>query len=206
MAKSLFNNYLSSLSVDHNQPEGAVRFEPIDNNDLFDDAHEDVSEVKPKNNTLPPKSSPKNESGTQKTEYQKAIITKNMIITGSVEVVTDMDIHGTVHGSVTSQGNLLVTGLVEGDIVTKGVTIVTPKLQANVSASDFIDVHENCEIIGNLSANNISINGSIKGDINALGHIILKENAVVAGDLQTGSLEIKKGAVINGKIAFLPAN
>ncbi|MDO4949574.1 MAG: polymer-forming cytoskeletal protein [Bacteroidales bacterium] len=139
-------------------------------------------------------------------KQQKAIITKDMVITGSVEVITDMEIHGVVHGNVTSQGNLLITGIVEGDIVTKGATIVASKMQANISANDYIDIHEDCEITGDLSANNISVNGSVKGNLNASGHIALKEKSMVLGDLQTGSLEIRKGAVINGKIAFTPTN
>ncbi|GEM_PF-3854338 len=197
--KQLFSNYLNSLSVKHESPE---RQSTTDNEDLFapdNDVHDSVvnNHNKFKNMKLGSTSSVQ-----QAENMQKAIITKDMIITGSVEVISDMNIYGVVHGNVISQGNLLVAGLVEGDIMTKGLTIETSKMQGNIAANDYIEICENCEIEGDITSKDIIINGTVRGNIKASGHVALKEKAIVTGDLHTGSLEIMKGAVMNGKVTF----
>ena len=89
----------------------------------------------------------------------------------------------TFKGEIESNGNLRVDGTVEGQINCKTKLVL---------GSD-------CNIIGNIVAQNAEIAGKVDGNIEATEIVTLKASAKINGDITTAQLIIEPGANFNGK-------
>ena len=55
------------------------------------------------------------------------------------------------------------------------------------------------EIDASIEVASAQIHGTVKGDISAREHVVLKSTAIVMGDIETPSLCIEEGAVFEGR-------
>jgi len=85
-------------------------------------------------------------------------------------------------GDIQSDGGVRVDGVVEGTINITGNLVVG----------------EGAKIIAEIKANNISISGAIKGNING-NRVEILETGRVWGDLTINSLLLNEGAYLRGK-------
>ncbi len=136
----------------------------------------------------------------QKTET--STISQDMVITGSLEATNNVKILGTILGNVTSKGEVWVSGKVEGDIFAARLNFDAPSTNGNINVTDTTRIAEQSTVNGNINSVNVYVSGTVNGDIIASGHTSLLSTAVVTGNIETGTLEIASGAVINGKIAI----
>ena len=92
----------------------------------------------------------------------------------------------------------------QGDIAITGGLHIDGKVTGNITVRDGnaarLTLSNNGAIHGNVMVNDADINGRVKGDVHARGHVTLYPNARIDGDLSYESLEIKRGAQINGKL------
>lgn len=93
-----------------------------------------------------------------------------------------------LQGDITITGGLHIDGKVTGNITVR---------EGNAAR---LTLTNNGVINGNVMVNDADINGQVKGDVHARGHVTLYPNAKIDGDLSYESLEIKRGAQINGKL------
>jgi len=91
-----------------------------------------------------------------------------------------------VEGDFASQGNVLIEGTVEGSLRTERNLRVGEK--ANISANVF--------------AANASVAGEVKGNITVTERLELESTAHISGDIQTKSLIVANGAVIDGRVSM----
>jgi cytoskeletal protein CcmA (bactofilin family) len=91
-----------------------------------------------------------------------------------------------ITGSVESQEDLAIDGWVSGSITVENNRVV---------------VGEGAEILGDLTAQNIKIDGSITGDVTATEQIDVRPTGAVEGDLRAPRIAIREGAMISGRIA-----
>lgn len=91
-------------------------------------------------------------------------------------------------------GNLTFTdGLrVDGD--------VTGNIGANESAASILVISESAHIVGEVVADHVIINGSVKGPVNARMMLELQPKARIEGDVQYAALEMHQGALITGQL------
>ncbi len=96
-----------------------------------------------------------------------------------------------VEGNFKGNGNIIVEGEVKGSLKTKG----------------FIKASKDSNVIANISAGSAEIAGQVVGNIKVKDNLEIKETAVIQGDIETTTLSIAYGAVINGNIKMkLPKN
>jgi cytoskeletal protein CcmA (bactofilin family) len=92
----------------------------------------------------------------------------------------------------------------QGDITITGGLHIDGKVMGNITVREGnaarLTLSNNGIINGNVSVNDADINGQIKGDVHARGHVTLYPNARIDGNLSYESLEIKRGAQLNGKL------
>jgi cytoskeletal protein CcmA (bactofilin family) len=88
-----------------------------------------------------------------------------------------------VHGNINSESDIVIDGIVDGSISTSG----------NVT------IGVNAQIQANIRATNVTIAGSLKGNIAASGEASLLETGHVEGDVTSAGLAIASGGVFVGK-------
>lgn len=88
---------------------------------------------------------------------------------------------------------------VEGDIRFTGGLHVEGKVTGNIVSEDGA-VHIHGEVIGEIRAPHIVINGLVKGNVYAAEHIELAAKAVVQGNVYYKSMEMMLGAQVNGSL------
>jgi cytoskeletal protein CcmA (bactofilin family) len=91
----------------------------------------------------------------------------------------------TVKGNVTSAGDLVIDGKVEG-----AIEIGDHNLTIGESAS----------VVADLVAKDVTIAGTVKGNVLGSGKVELKKNSEVAGDITAPRFVMEEGAVLIGKV------
>lgn len=87
----------------------------------------------------------------------------------------------------------------KGEIVCKGPSRIAGKVEGQLLGDGRLLIAQEADIVGEISAAEIEIDGRVKGVITATDRVILNETAVVDGDLNSPSVVIEEGAVFNGK-------
>ncbi len=95
----------------------------------------------------------------------------------------------------------------QGDITITGALHIDGKVIGNITVREGnaarMTLSEGAMIDGNVNVNDADINGTIKGDVHARGTVVLYPHSKIIGDVYYESLEIKKGARINGRLIAL---
>jgi cytoskeletal protein CcmA (bactofilin family) len=98
---------------------------------------------------------------------------------------------------------------VDGDVEFEGGLHLDGRVAGNVRAvgapGASLSVSENGSIEGSVEVANVTLNGSVKGDIYATERVILGPRARVQGNLSYGIIEMTLGAEIKGKLVPLPS-
>ena len=55
-------------------------------------------------------------------------------------------------------------------------------------------------MIGNLSAQEVTLDGKVKGDISASHKVYVRSNAVVVGNIKAAIIAIDEGAALQGQV------
>jgi cytoskeletal protein CcmA (bactofilin family) len=98
-----------------------------------------------------------------------------------------------VHGDVEFEGGLHLDGRVAGNVRAVG------------EQDSSLSVSEHGAIEGSVEADNVTLNGSVRGDIYATERLVLGPRARVFGNVRYGVIEMTLGAEIKGKLMPLPA-
>jgi cytoskeletal protein CcmA (bactofilin family) len=85
-------------------------------------------------------------------------------------------------GEIQSDGGIRVSGVFEGEIDTTGNLVIG----------------EGAKVIAEIKANNVSISGAVKGNVNA-NRVEILETGRVWGDMTINSLLLNEGAYLRGQ-------
>lgn len=129
---------------------------------------------------------------------EMGVVAKGTTIHGSIKTKGHLAIAGSVEGDVSCAGNLMLTGDVKGSVecynIVLGSNLKLPKLVVKENVS----IKENTEFTGDITCNNISIMGIVKGNITANGNIGISKTAVIEGNITAKVLAIEPGAKVKG--------
>jgi len=89
----------------------------------------------------------------------------------------------TIKGTLISQGNVRIDGVVEGDVEAKGSVIVG----------------EGAKVVANITGHNVSVAGTVKGNIAAAGRLEITSKGRVWGDTVAATLAVDEGGVLSGR-------
>ncbi len=90
-----------------------------------------------------------------------------------------------IRGEVKGNEDLVIEGLVEGTI----------------TLSDHrLTVGANARVTANVDARDVVVQGTLNGDIHALGRVELRTGCHVAGDIRAARLSIEDNAMYSGKV------
>lgn len=90
-----------------------------------------------------------------------------------------------IRGEVKGSEDLLVEGVVEG-------TIALSDSRLSIGA--------HARVQANISARDVMLQGTLKGNIDATGRVDLRAGSNMTGDIHAGRLSIEENAVFSGKV------
>src|ERR1700761_1183942 len=90
-----------------------------------------------------------------------------------------------IRGEVKGNEDLLVEGLVEG-------TIALSEHRLTIGA--------NARVTANVTARDVVVQGTLKGDIHAAGRVELRAGSHVNGDIRAARLSVEDNAIYSGKV------
>jgi len=93
-----------------------------------------------------------------------------------------------IRGELSGSEDIFVDGQVEGTIQLSGNSLT---------------IGPNGRIRANITAKNVTVNGSVDGNIEAGERTDLRKTAVVKGDVRTRRIAIEEGAFFTGKLEIL---
>lgn len=99
-----------------------------------------------------------------------------------------LDVNASMQGTLRFDDpvNLRISGKFEGTLDTKGKLMVGKK----------------ADITADITGENISIAGNVKGNIKAFNILKLESTAKLEGDIETSKISIEEGAVLNGQLSM----
>ncbi|MFH1890707.1 MAG: polymer-forming cytoskeletal protein [Candidatus Kuenenbacteria bacterium] len=89
-----------------------------------------------------------------------------------------------VEGNFKGDGNIIVEGELKGSLKTKG----------------FLRASESSVVVANISVGSAEVSGQVSGNIKVKDNLDIKETAIVDGDIETTTISVAYGAVLNGNI------
>ncbi len=108
------------------------------------------------------------------------VVAPPLVVDGKVDTIIGKETE--FKGTLTSNGLIRIDGKVEGEIIHKGD----------------VAIGEAGNITANIKARNVTVAGTVSGNVEATGKLELLPSAKVYGDIAVGSLVIGEGAVFKG--------
>lgn len=89
-----------------------------------------------------------------------------------------------------------------GKLYTKGASRIGGKIEGFIVSEGLLVVEEEAEIYAEIKAEEVIIQGKVKGKLVATGRVELCPTAEFEGDITTSSLIIREGAQFNGRASM----
>lgn len=134
------------------------------------------------------------------------VVTRSMVIDGNLVSDSNVAVNGRINGNISTTKDLGVNGLVIGDTKSNSAHFSNAKVQGNINAVDSITVKDGSIIVGNLTSDNVSIDGKVKGIISAANVANFGENSLVVGEVLTSAIHMKENARVNARITLTNKN
>ncbi len=88
----------------------------------------------------------------------------------------------------------------EGKLSFKDTVRIDGRFRGEISSDNTLIVGESGEIVATIRSNTVVTSGSVEGDIIASHKVVLHKTARVNGNIETRTLVMEEGAVINGSV------
>ena len=94
---------------------------------------------------------------------------------------------------------------IRGDIETEGTLRVDGRLDGSIRRADIVVIGAGATVVGDISAREVIVGGSVQGNVTATNRIELQPSAVVTGDIDAGAIMIHEGCVVQGRLTVTAA-
>jgi cytoskeletal protein CcmA (bactofilin family) len=136
---------------------------------------------------------------------ETTIISKNSFVDGNIRSFANVTIEGSVRGKVDVMKDVSMQGLLVGNLSCNNADMQGSSVQGNIFTKGNAFVDNDSVLLGNLSAQYASVDGKVKGDMEIGSKGEFGANAIVLGNIKTGTISVADGANIQGYVntAFL---
>lgn len=121
-------------------------------------------------------------------------------IVGTLTCEEDLEVQGTLEGDVTSAGRVTLRGQLKGDLTCCSLRLEEGVLEGNVQCTESVEISPACRMNGNVTAQDVTLCGTLYGDIKAVRRAMLTAAAVLKGNVEADGLGAEYGASIEGHI------
>lgn len=138
------------------------------------------------------------ENSLNTSQENVSVIAKDMSIKGELDSQGSIELRGCVVGNVVCMEKLTISGTLVGDVKTGEMFAENAHIQGNIESTGSVKIGHKTIIVGNICATSAVIAGAVKGDIDVHGPVIIASTAIVLGDIKSESVQVNKGATIQG--------
>jgi cytoskeletal protein CcmA (bactofilin family) len=105
-----------------------------------------------------------------------------------------------------SGGDLLLGAGVqfEGKLTFKGTVRIDAKFTGSIVTNDVLVVGERAKIDAEITCGTVVVEGEVNGNVKAKTGVELHRSAKVRGNVETASLAVEKGALLQGEVKMMP--
>ena len=86
----------------------------------------------------------------------------------------------------------------EGKLYCKGATRIGGKVEGEIISEGLLIVEDSAKLFADIIAEDIIIQGSVQGSLEAKGRVELSSTSLFEGSIKTDSLVVQEGAKLNG--------
>ena len=124
-------------------------------------------------------------------------------VVGDISTKGHIAVLGTVVGDIDAKGNVIIAGKIEGDIKCNNFYVEDGKLETNIEATGSVLIKENVILKGTVRCKDITITGTVLGDIVASGKVGIAKTGLVKGSVKAAQMAMELGAKLEGAIAII---
>lgn len=128
------------------------------------------------------------------------VISTMTTINGTVSSKGHIRIEGKVIGDVFAYGDVKVTGKVAGDIEGGNIELGGCIVDGDIKARGDVNVGKDSTLSGNMNGQLITIDGKIKGNVEASKGAHMSSTSLVKGSITSPTLSMSAGAELQGKV------
>lgn len=88
----------------------------------------------------------------------------------------------------------------EGKLSFRDTVRIDGRFRGEIASENTLIVGESGEIAATIRSNTIAISGTVTGEVQAATKVVLHKTAKVEGNIETPSIVVEDGAIVNGQI------
>jgi cytoskeletal protein CcmA (bactofilin family) len=81
---------------------------------------------------------------------------------------------------------------------------VDGRLEGSIHKADLVVIGEGASVVGDVTAREVIVGGSVTGNIFAAQRTELLSNGIVAGDIRSAAILVHEGGVVQGRLYIHP--
>jgi cytoskeletal protein CcmA (bactofilin family) len=94
--------------------------------------------------------------------------------------------------------------VMSGDLETTGSLRIDGKLEGSIRGADMVVLGVGAAMRGDVHAREVVIGGTIIGNVHATERVELQATAIVTRDIETHTILVQEGGVVNGRVLMRP--
>lgn len=128
------------------------------------------------------------------------VISPKTSINGTVSSKGHIRVEGTVIGDVFAYGDIKVSGKIAGDLEGGNIELGSCIVDGDVKARGDVTIGRDSTLSGNMIGQLITIDGKIKGNVEAAKGAHMSSTSLVKGSITAPTLSMSAGAELQGKV------
>ena len=133
---------------------------------------------------------------------EMGIIASGTRITGDIMTKGHLTIAGQVDGDIDARGDIFTTGQIQGKIRCRKLKADAGTLKTEMNAAESVIIGKSSKVVGSICCRDITVEGTVEGDIQASGRVILTSCAAVKGNITASNYRVEEGAKLDGTVSI----
>jgi len=134
------------------------------------------------------------------TGTNKTFFAPGTVFEGTLKTPGDVEIAGEVRGEIVAEGKVSLRKVGDVSIASRDLELLGAAFKGDVTVEGAVIVDRESTLQGNVRASSVLCEGEIRGNLNVSEYVDLGERATVVGDIRTASMDIARGARLNGQV------
>lgn len=139
-------------------------------------------------------------------EIQTSVIPRGTVITGNIQMTGKLEMYGQVIGDINASDRVDICGNVNGSVNADTIHAKDSFIVGKIICAKDAIIHENTVLLGDVSAENLVVEGAIQGNLDVKGCVRVGAKAIMESDIRAKSIEVSNGASIMGNCTLCYAD